>query len=287
MEGEYISWLEKKKTRFSRAAGTCWILYQGALVPASPFPSYLKLSSGEARFLLKESGAWLIRYSSGPSNCETSWWNVVCDNYDPALISAKTRQNIKRGNRECIVQEVDAEWIADHGYPCYSAAFGRYQDRRPAAEEEFRENVLDTSGGPFSYWAVFYKGLLAGYCQCIVDGKQAATNITKYDPTYLRHRSAYALMDKLIQTYVTERGMVLSNGSRSISHNTNYQEVLISLGFRKQFCRLNIIYSPWLKLGVEALYPMRSLIDKLPDRHIIHKVGALLFQEELRRACKT
>ena len=283
MQSKYITWLKKKGVSLFEGAGTCWTTYQGALVPASPMPGFYEVDSAEGRALLEKSRAWFLRYSSIPCDHETSWWYVVCDNYDTKALSAKTRQNIRRGKRECSVREVEAEWLADNGYPCYAAAFGRYQDAKQVSETDFRQGILDTRDGPFAYWAVFHGDQLAGYCQCIVDGEQAATNITKYHPEFLKHRTAYALIDTLIQTYVVGQGLVLSNGNRSIAHNTNYQEVLIGLGFRKQYCRLNIIYNPVLKLGIEALYPVRSAISRMSDRHIVHKVRALLYQEELRR----
>ena len=179
---------------------------------------------------------------------------------------------------------MEAKWLADQGYECYAAAFGRYEDQKPISRDVFRTNILATTDGPFVYWGVFHGANLAGYCQVIVDGDNAITNVTKYHPEYLRHRTAYALMNELIQRYVLEKGMVLSNGSRSISHNTNYQEVLISMGFQKKFCRLNIIYNPWLRIGIKTLYPMRSLVYMIPDKNVIHKVRAILHQEEIRRS---
>ncbi|MDA8173767.1 MAG: hypothetical protein M0018_04145 [Nitrospiraceae bacterium] len=281
---KYISWLEKNGTTLFRGAGTSWVIYNGALIPALPFPGYYHVDSGEVLSLLKASRAWLIRYSSTPCNYETSWWYIVCDHYDPKRITAKTRQNIRRGRRECTVDEVEAKWLADNGYPCYLAAFERYQNQKPIPENDFRKKIIDTCGGPFSYWGVFHEGHLAGYCQCIVDGKNATTNVTKYHPAFLRHRSAFALIDHLIQTYVVRNGMTLSNGNRSIAHNTNYQEVLISLGFRKQFCQLNIFYERWLQLGIKAMYPLRHVLEKLPDRHVLHKIMSLMRQEEIQRS---
>ncbi|MDA8389001.1 MAG: hypothetical protein M0Z58_10135 [Nitrospiraceae bacterium] len=282
-ESAYITWLERKGAVLFRGAGTCWVLNQGALVPASPFPAYYELDRSEARSLLKASGARFVRYSSAPCDHETSWWYVVCESHVPAGIDAKTRQNIGRGRRECAVEEIEAEWLVGNGYPCYAAASVRYRNHKPVSEAVFRRIILDTREGPFSYWGVFHKGHLAGYCQCIIDGKQVSTNVTKYHPSYLRHRSAYALIDRLIQTYVAGRGMTLSNGNRSIAHDTNYQDVLINIGFRKQFCRLNIVYDRWLKLGVGALYPLRPLLAGLPDRHVMHRIKALMRQEEIRR----
>lgn len=224
-----------------------------------------------------------MRYSSAPCERETSWWFIVCDHYDPASINAKTRQNIRRGRRECTVEQLDAEWLAHNGYQCYTSAFSRYSGIKPVNGTYFREMVLRTISGPFSYWGVFHGMQLSGFCQCITDGKQVSMNVTKYDPEYLRHRSAYALIDKLIQSYVLDHGMILSNGNRSIAHNTNYQDVLLGLGFQKQFCKLNITYNPLLKFGVEALYPLHPLLSKLPYMRYVPKLKALLLQEQIRR----
>lgn len=281
--GTYISWLEQKGAALFNGGGTSWALYHGALVPASPFPAYYELDRHEARSLLKASGAWFIRYSASPCDHETSWWFVVCDRYDPASVNAKTRSEIRRGRRECTVEQIDAEWLAANGYPCYYAAFRRYRRQTPLSEDGFKGLILGTIGGPFSYWGVFCAGRLAGYCQCIIEGRQAATNIAKYHPDYLRHRSAYALNDELIQKYVVGEGMVLNNGNRSVAHDTNYQDVLMKLGFRRQFCRMDLVYAPRLGIGMNVLFPLRPLLARLPEWDIVQKITALMRQEQIRR----
>jgi hypothetical protein len=79
--------------------------------------------------------------------------------------------------------------------------------------------------------------------------------------------------------------MMVSNGSRSISHDTNMQDYLLKFGWHKQFCRLNIVYGPLAEIGVKALYPFRRYISRLPDHGVLHKVQSVLFQEQLRREC--
>ena len=78
--------------------------------------------------------------------------------------------------------------------------------------------------------------------------------------------------------------MVLSNSNRSVSHDTNYQNVLINIGFRKQFCRLNIEYKAWMSLIIKLIYPLRKPINALPRSGLAHKIQSILFQEELRRS---
>ena len=285
MKDNYTEWLRNQGVRLFEGGGINWRLYQGALVPAPVFPCFTDLSQDEARTLLKESGAWFIRYASGPCNEETGWWYVVCDSYNPERLSSKIRNMIKRGNRNCAVSRIDTEWLAQSGYECYLAAFNRYKNARPVSRNIFCDSILRTIGGPFEYWGVFLKDRLAGYCQCIVEKNEVSTNVVKFDPEYLHYYTSYSLVTSMIIHYVAERGMSLSNGTRSIAHDTNFQDILLKLGFRKDFCRLNIMYQTWLNLAIRIFFPLRKFITQRPDHDLMHKVRALLYQEELRRAC--
>lgn len=283
LKGRYIGWLEGQGVRLFEGGGAYWRLYQGALVPAPATPCFLELSREEARDLLKESKAWFIRYASRPSEKPTEWWYVVCDSYVPDRLSANVRNQLRRGKRNSSVRRIDAEWLAKYGYECYCAAYKRYRNATPDNAKKFRNDTLRTVGGPFDYWGVFVDGRLAGYCQCIIEDNQVATNIVKYDPEFLKRFTSYALIDTVVGYYVMKRGMSISNGARSISHDTNMQKFLLRFGFVRQFCRLNVIYQPWLELAIQTLFPLRKSIAKLPDFGPAHKLQALLYQEELQR----
>lgn len=77
--------------------------------------------------------------------------------------------------------------------------------------------------------------------------------------------------------------MIVSNGERSITRDTNIQDYLLKFGFRRQYCRLNVIYRPLVKSVVTVLYPFRKHIALLPDNNWLNKVQAVLYQEQLRR----
>lgn len=285
MKNSYTEWLKKQGVRLFEGGGIYWRLYQGALVPAPVFPCFTDLSQDGAKTLLKESGAWFIRYASEPCNEETEWWYVVCDSYNPSKLSSNTRSKINRGNHNCSIRRIDAEWLAKSGYECYLAAYNRYKNARPVKGDIFRNDVLKTVCGPFEYWGVFVGDHLAGYCQCIVEGNDVSTNVTKYHPAYLKYYSSYALINAMVNHYTVENGMTISNGTRSIAHDTSFQDFLVKIGFRRQFCRLNVVYQPWLNLVIRTLFPLREFVAHVSDHDFMHKVEALLYQEELRRAC--
>ncbi|MDA8104274.1 MAG: hypothetical protein M0Z71_02745 [Nitrospiraceae bacterium] len=254
-------------------------------MPALPSPCFVRLQPEEARSLLKKSRAWFIRYESEPCERETEWWHVLCDSYSPDKLSSKVRNIIKHGNRNCSIRPVDAEWLAANGYECYSAAYTRYTNARPLKRELFNAELLKTAEGPFEYWGVFVKESLAGYCQCIVEKNEAATNIVKYHPAFLKYQASYALITAIITHYVLEKGMTVSNGTRSIVHDTKFQDFLLKLGFRRQFCRLNIVYQPWMEFAIKTLFPFRNQLLRLPAHGPVNNLRAILYQEDLRRTC--
>lgn len=282
----YADFLRETGWSLFEGGNTWWRLYKGVLVPASPVPEFLHLELPEAKQLLLESKADFIRWSSDPCEGETSWWWVVCGHYDLADLTSKMRNQINRGHRKCTVRRIDAEWLAENGYRCFKSAYRRYRHAAPLSEGQFRAEILQTVGyeSLFEFWGVFFEEQLVGYVLCVVeDGKGVATVFIKYDPALLQHYPAYAMTDALLSHYVAERGMPLSNGTRSIGHDTSIQDFLLKFGFKRQYCRLNIVYAPLLELGVRLAYPLIFVSEWLDAIGIGHRVHTILLQESFRR----
>jgi len=262
-----------------------WKVRRRVLVPGTQYPCFVELTSDDTKALLKDSGAWFVRYDSAPCEEPTEWWYIVCDRFNPKELSSNTRSKINRGNRRCSVKRIGIKWLANHGYECYFAAHSRYIYETPVSQPEFLNNISEMADGPFENWGVFVEDHLVGYCECIVEGNHVTTNVFKYNPAFLKHYSSYALINAILNYYVVDRTMIINNGTRSIAHDTNMQDFLLKFGFRKQFCRLNIIYQPWLGFVVQSLFPLRKLISLLPKYKCVHNIQSLFFQEELRRKC--
>lgn len=286
MASRYIDWLLRQGVQLYEGQNLHWRVYNGGLVPASPTPRCVELSDADAKDLLRRSGAWFCRYSSHPSEVETPWWYIAHHCVSGSRLSSNTRSKINRGKRHCIVRSIEPRWLATHGYETYRSAHERYRNAAPLSKETFVKNVSGSAGGPFEYWGVFVGEELAAYCQCIVEEENVDTSVTRFHPAYLKFYPAYALISWLIESYVEKRGLSLSNGDRSIAHETNFQDFLIKMGFEKKYCRLNVVYRRELDLLVRIMFPFKSVIGALPDWGVFHKAGVVLFQEELRRLCR-
>jgi len=281
---DYVTWLKEKNTTLYEMDGTYWRLYQKALVPAAVKPGPIALSDVQAQDLLKRSGALLIRYFSKTVEYPTAFWYSSCSEYDMKNLSPKVRGRIRRGYKSCRVERADPDWIAENGYACYTSAFSRYRNAEPDSKEEFQSLCREAIGGPFEFWGVFVGDQLAGYEKFAVGPDYAASLVLKLDPKYLHESIGPAIKDTTLSTYVTDQGKTFHNGFRSVVHETNTHDFLLTLGFKRVYCDLKIVYRPAVKACVDMLYNSRPLLNRLPESSIKSKVLGLLSQEEIRRS---
>jgi hypothetical protein len=92
------------------------------------------------------------------------------------------------------------------------------------------------------------------------------------------------MVDAMLQAYVAEEGKIVTNGFRSIGHETNVQAFLERFGFRKVYCDLRVTYRRELGWGIRCLYPFRHLIDRVSGTGPRAVVRILLEQEHIRRS---
>jgi hypothetical protein len=79
--------------------------------------------------------------------------------------------------------------------------------------------------------------------------------------------------------------MVMSNGTRSVSHDTQMQDFLLHFGYRRLYARLHVVYQPWLRVAVNTLYRFRHLLQRCPDVAGFHAIKSVIYQEALHRRC--
>ena len=281
---DYVTWLKEKKIPVYEMAGTYWRCYQQALIPASLKPEPIALSEGQAEELLKQSGALLLRYFTRTVKYPTSFWYSSCKEYNFKNLSPKVRGRIRRGYKSCRIERVDPFWLADNGYACYTSAFSRYRNAAPESREEFEDGCKGAVGGPFEFWAVFVGDQLAGFEKFAVGPDYAASLVLKLDPNYIHESIGPALKDTTLRKYVTEERKTMYNGFRSVLHETNTHDFLLTLGYRRVYCDLKIAYRPAVKACVDLLYNRRPLLNRLPESSIKSKILGLLLQEEIHRS---
>jgi len=283
----YREYLITQGINIYEAEQIAWYKYNHALIPISLIDLNIHINKGSVKDLLNKSKALFLRWSNDPSVTESQWWMIQCKFYDKNNLSKKVRYGIRRGKEYCYVKSISSQHLAINGFSCYQNSFARYKGAKPLNRDLFEAYYCSASEGfGFEYWGVFsLNNDLIGYMQCIREEKGICTSVIKYDPNGLNLYSSYALLDSILDYYLNNQGVIVSNGSRSIYHDTNIQNYLLKFGFEKIYCHLNVEYSPLVKIIVNSLYPFRNKLSKLPPISLFPKINSVLIQEQYRRSC--
>ncbi|NRB41331.1 MAG: hypothetical protein HRU20_23145 [Pseudomonadales bacterium] len=265
--------------------GVHWMNYQGALIPTNVMPVNVRLSTDDTNRALRETGALFLRYSTASTQDESVWWNMLCRHYDFNKVSSNTRSKIRRGNKRLNIRKVSAKWVSENAYECYVSCYDRYKNALPLSMDAFRHLMLEYADNDiFDIWASFQEEKLVGYILCIREENGVFMHTIDISPEGLKNYAAYMLINHVLEEYVCKQGLPVSNGSRSIHHDTQMQDFLTKFFFEREFADINVAYRKDIALIVRLLFPFRRWLNRCHIIPFIRKVSSVLYMEELVRA---
>ncbi len=185
------------------------------------------------------------------------------------------------------MRQLDAAYVAGHGYEVVLAAYQRYRgvDRMPFSAAQFRSEILATQRFEdiMHYWGVFNgeRMIALGMLQ-VFDDIEANVFDVKLDPAFLHLQSSFALFYELNHYYLSRVGVgYMNNGLRNLLHQTSIQDFLMHrFSFEKQFLHLNLVYRPAVRALLCASYPARHWLCRVSPR-----MEAIYKLDEIRRFC--
>jgi len=268
-----------------------WTVYHDCLQPALHLPYETPDFDREKLvFYIQKNKYPFIRWSDSYTSKPTEWWWLICRKpFLEKKLDRNTRYKIRRGLSKCLVKIIDSRWLAENGYQCYQNAHKRYKNARLEDANSFKKSMTMKVGYDcFQFWGIFFDNQLVGYAECLLGGKMVFWSETRYDPDYLKHSISYALTFSILNYYLNQKDFdLITDGTRSIAHQTFMQKYLLKFNFQKEFCRLNIIYKlGWEKI-INFLYLFKSIfniLDKIIPLNIFHKINVVLRQEKIKRS---
>lgn len=270
-----------------------WRFYNHAAIPISAPHENVDLSPVLDKSIWRMMGSplfarWTTDYDCGS---ETNWWYVVKDTpFDIAELKAKRRYEINKGIKNFCVEIVDPIEYKEELFSVQVEAFSAYPEKyRPKVEKvEFFKSI--EQWGEYSIFGCFRNetkeltgyALLAQESDSYIDFKAMKTM-----PIYEKYGVNAALVEGVLRHYddFLQNGGYICDGSRSINHETAFQDYLEKYFlFRKAYCHLHIEYNPKIKWLIRILYPMRKILAKLDNIGVIHQVNSVLQMEEICRS---
>jgi hypothetical protein len=226
--------------------------YNQIIIPLGPVIQAKPIIFPDLNKVLDNLDGKLVWWSYANETVQENGWYAVIkrehneiENYP----SANTRNQIRKGLKNCEVRKVRPDWLAQNGLSVYRAAVLGYAQKLNINEaESYISKILKTESFQdiIEYWGIFYQEKLIGFAEIYLYGKNEA-NISqiKVDPAFQFAYPVYALIHKLSETYLKENQIAcISDGYRNILHDTGVQEFFIQkFGFVK--VRL------WLQLKIK------------------------------------
>lgn len=257
-----------------------YVLYKHAWLWIGSEKDEPRLSRAECKEMLGQGG-WMVR-NTYDFDCEeeTSFWYVVKDSFGSMEeLSSKMRNQVRKSLTNYEFRRMTREELLAQGYPVHRAAAEGYKVKADVpTEEEFRQGMMN--GPENDWWGAFDRtdGHLAAFAKNIVYEHSCNYSVMKAIPGELSRYPYYGLIYSMNQYYLDEcRVRYVCDGARSVTEHSNIQPFLIQkFNFRKAYCRLNIVYKPWLALVVKVLYPFRKRVP-------VTMVRSLLNQEAMTR----
>lgn len=250
-----------------------------------------------AKMALSKFGGLFCRWTTD-FDCghETEWWYCLRDTpIDLDQFKSKTRNEINRGLRTTSYRLLKADEVKSLLPAMLNVAVESFSEYPEKYRPVLNEDVFSSQMAKYiknectDIWGCFdvETSEMVGYSLCgVIDGVVHLW-IVKIRPAFLRNRVNAGLVFTLCRYYLNEKSCrYVCDGQRNIRHETNYQDFLIkTLGFRKAFCRLNIVYSPIMNVVVKTLYPIRGLLKFLSNHSaFIYNIYSVLKQEQYARS---
>lgn len=226
---------------------------------------------------------------------ETEWWYCIKDDpLDLSSLKYKRRRVINQG-----LQWVEVKLILPCEYSGQMAdinlaarsGYGEELDTKTEREtliQEFGKIRNQETLGNREYTGAFLKetGEMIGYGIYEIFDDWVDQSVIKTHPEYLKYNVNAAMAYFAVERYMGDgfSAKYISNGSKNISHKTNYHEYLMKyFGFRKAYCRLHVRYNFFAGMAVKILYPFRKLISEKNGTGILRNIAAILYMEEIHR----
>ena len=271
-----------------------WRYYKYMMLPTTVPHEVPNLEPIRSKAIFKEyKKAFVAKYSTDwDIQRETNWWYVIKDTpFDVSTLKAKRRYEINKGLKNFDIRRFDVHSCPERLYEIMQKAYATWPSKyRPSVDyEKFIKGF--TSWDVYIAYGAYSKadGSLCGYALLQPYDGCLDFCVLRVIPEMENLGINAALVAGLLedQREFLCSGGYISDGSRSVMHETAFQDYLEKyFDFRKAYCKLNMVYSPIFAPIVRVLYPFRRVLSKLDKISAVSKISAILTLEEIAREQK-
>ncbi len=222
-----------------------WVLQNRILEPVHMPHTIRNINREKIRKALKSTNALFAYWTDHWNSSESEWWWTICDNHDydiESIENARGRRGIRKGLKECSVKRLEPTEFIDLTYDIFLTSIKSYGHKVIPMKSDYKTDILKKSAFKgYELWGAFVNDQIAAFATCVVIDDAVILGSTKSNPALNKYSPNNALFYQITKHYLRERGVkYVSNGARTLLHTTSINDFLIRMGYRKNYCRLNI-----------------------------------------------
>lgn len=250
-----------------------WKYYNHAAIPTTAPHEQPNLAPVKDGSIWKMDGKPLLAQWVSDWDCkeEISWWYIIKDTpFDISAINRKRRYEINKGVKNFDVKKIQPAKYIEELCKVQEAALQSYSQNAEFDRAAFVRSVESWNKqvclGNFVFYGAFSKesGELAAFSFFIKNGKCYDFAVQKANPAFEKLNVNAAIINGMLEDCKEDlaNGYYLCDGSRSVNHETKFQDYLEkNFEFRKAYCRLNISYPLIIKILISLLVPFAKMFD--------------------------
>jgi hypothetical protein len=163
----FTEWFRRQGHKVLQTESSYWVNFGPGVYQAFPYHYLINPSDKEIADLFKKAKVIGLRYSAPlESNQGSKSYHAILNqkNYDISILDHRTRQNIRRGIKNCRIEQISLSRLAEEGLILIKDTVVR-QNRNPNSREENWNRLCasahDLPG--FEAWGALVGNLLTGF----------------------------------------------------------------------------------------------------------------------------
>ena len=245
----YAQWLRGQGHAVVRTSSCYWHSEGLGVYQAFPYHWEVQPSEQELSQLFSQHRAVALRYCmppESPQGCPS--YSIVFEgkDYDIEKLGHRTRKNVRRGLRNCTVEQISFQRLVDDGWEVRQDTLGRQGRHGNATHESWRKRYLSAADLPgFQAWGALVQDRIVGYvvtfqmddCMCILEHQSHRD--------FLELNVNNALVFVVSENAVArEEVKVLFYGLESLDAPAHLAEFKYHMGYTAKLVKQRVVFHP-------------------------------------------
>ena len=279
----FAEWLRRQGYKVARTPSSYWYEASPRVYQAFPYHWVIQPTEEELSSFLRKTRGLVLRYSTSlehPAGCIS--YHAVYDKptYNLEGLDRRSRQNVRTGLKNCRVEPVSFELLAEEGW-ALEVDTAKRQGRRLMINKRAWERRYRSAAGlqGFEAWGALVDGRLVASLFSIQIDDCCELISQQCHRDFLNARVNSALSFVVTQTMVNRPAIhSIFYTLQSLDAPPNVDEFKFRMGFSAKPLRQRVVFHPWIKPFANPLIEksLKRLLRSDPENPRLSKAGGLL-----------